>query len=449
MRRRLLLTLSLILGVVRVTTAQTTAQPIPERPYRGLFGGAQPLSSRAPSLSLSLAGFGGWDEPTSVSSTTAPDDRVNISGPFSGTTAGLDFTNFGERLNSFVSAYGFAGYFPDNKDDPWYTSSSAAGHIYYRAPLSPRNQIRFGESALFSTDVRLGLVGTTPGSGVPPATGNSGFDNSLQRDPYLNSLSDVVYSHSFSRASSVDATYGYGFYHFFNNDTERSDYREQRGGFNYNHAIGRYATLVLGYMYRYNRIPDSTEPPLTAHDVNVGVNYSRALSLTRTTQLSFHTGSTVTSSTNTNSPTPDTTTRFLVTGGAELTREIGQSWVAQARYSRDVKYDYGFSQPILYDAAGAWIGGLIGRNLDVSSGVSYIQGAIGLETTNYHSLYAVSQIRWAISHNLAAYASYYYYGYNFASDVTLPVGVVQELDRNGVRVGFNTWLPLWTGRGAP
>jgi hypothetical protein len=443
-RLRLLVALSLILGVVRVTTAQ-----IPERPYRGLFGGAQPLSTRAPSLSLSLAGFGGWDEPTAASPETNPDDRVNVSGPFSGTTAGLDFTNPGERLNSVISAYGFAGYFPDNKDDPWYTSSSAAGHVSYDVPLSPRSHLRFGESAVFSTDVHLGMTGTTPGAGIPPATGNSGFDNALQRDPFLNSQSDATYTHSFSTVSSVSALYGYGLHHFFDDDSVRSDYREQRAGVNYNHGIGRYASVGLGYTYMYNWIPDSTEPPLTRHNVNAGVNYHRALSLTRKTQLSFHTGSTVTSSTDTDATTPNTRTHFLLTGGADLLREIGQTWMAQARISRDVKYDAGFSQPILLDEASAWIGGLIGRNLDVSSGVGYTQGAIGIETTNYHSLYASSQIRWAIGRNLAAYASYYYYRYNFGTDVTLPVGVVQELDRNGVRVGLNAWLPLWTGRGAP
>ena len=58
-----------------------------------------------------------------------------------------------------------------------------------------------------------------------------------------------------------------------------------------------------------------------------------------------------------------------VTGGADLIREIGQSWVAQARYSRDVRYDAGFSQPILYDEASGWVSGLIGRNVDVSTGV--------------------------------------------------------------------------------
>ena len=438
-----------ILGLSLLAVGTAGAQT-PSRPYRGLFGGAQPLSSRAPSLSLSLSGFGGWDQPTVADPNTSPDDRVNVSGPYSGTTAGLDFTHPGERLELQGSAYGFAGYFPDNSEKPWYTSSSASGSVNYQVPLGQRSRLRFGENARFATDLHLGVVGGTSGSIIPPAGGNAGFDNSLLRDPAIYSTSDVGYSYSFSRASSISALYGYNFYHFFNADSERSDHREQQAGITYNHAIGRYASLVLGYTYRHNLVPDTVEPPLAMHDINAGVNYSRALSLTRNTKFSFHTGSTLTNSVNNVSqPTPETRTHFFVVGGAELLREIGQTWGAQVNYNRSVTYDAGFLQPILRDEASAGIGGLIGRNVDVSSGVYYTVGAIGLETTNYHSWTASSQVRWAITRSLATYASYYYYLYNFGSDVSLPSGVVQELHRNGVRVGLTTWLPLWTGRGAP
>jgi hypothetical protein len=260
----------------------------------------------------------------------------------------------------------------------------------------------------------------------------------------------VGYSHSFSRASSIEALYDYNFYHFLNADSERSDHQEQQAGLRYNHGIGRYASLVLGYTYRHNLVPDTVEPPLTMHDINAGVNYSRSLSLTRKTKFSFHTGSTLTNSrNNVSQPTPETKTHFFVVGRAELLREIGQTWGAQATYNRSVHYEAGFLQPILLDQASAGIGGLIGRNVDVSSGVYYSVGSIGLETTNYHSWLASSQVRWAITRSLAAYVSYYYYLYNFGSDVSLPTGVVQELHRNGVRVGLTTWLPLWTERGTP
>jgi hypothetical protein len=437
-----------MLGLSLLMVGPADAQT-PSRPYRGLFGGAQPLTTRAPSLSLSLSGFGGWDQPTVEAPTTAAGDRVNASGPFTGTTAGLDFVHPGERLELQGSAHGFAGYFPDNSEDPWYTSSSASGSVNYQVPLSQRSRLRFGENAQFATDVRLGFIGSTPGSSILPATGNAGFDNSLERDPSIYSTSDVGYSYSFSQASSIDAVYGYHMYHFFNADSERSGHQEQQAGVTYHHGIGRYASLILGYTYRHNLVPDTVEPPLTMHDINAGVNYSRALSLTRQTKLSFHTGSTVTSATKVSQPTPETQTHFFVVGGAELLREIGQTWGAQATYNRSVTYDAGFLQPILRDEVTAGIGGLIGRNVDVSSGVYYTVGAIGLESTNYHSWQASSQVRWAITRSLAAYVSYYYYLHNFGSDVSLPTGVVQELHRNGVRVGLTTWLPLWTGRGAP
>ena len=413
---------------------------------------AAPSPSRAGRLrsaSRCQASAGGTSRLTVEDPTTPPGDRVNVSGPYSGTTASLEFTHPGERLQLQGSAYGFAGHFPENSEDPWYTSSSASGNVNYLVPLGQRSHLRFGENALFATDVRLGFIGGT-GSNIPPAGGNAGFDNSLQRDPSIYSMSDVGYSHSFSQASSIDAQFGYHFYHFFNANSERSDHQEQRAGLTYHHSVGRYASLVLGYTYRHNLVPDAVDRPLAMHDINAGVNYSRALSRTRQTKVSFHTGSTLTNSTNNVSqPTPETRTHFFVVGGAELLREIGQTWGAQAAYNRSVTYEAGFVQPVLRDEVSARIGGLIGRNVDVSSGVYYTVGAVGLETTNYHSLLASSQVRWAITRSLATYASYYYYLYNFGSDVSLPSGVVQELHRNGVRIGLTTWLPLWTGRGAP
>ena len=190
---------------------------------------------------------------------------------------------------------------------------------------------------------------------------------------------------------------------------------------------------------------------VTFHDIDVGVNYNRTLSFSRRTRLSFNTGSTI--SAGAEQDVTDETgfgePRFFVVGAATLVHEMGRSWTARADYSRDVSYRDGLSVPSLRDQASAGVGGQLGRRTDLSSGVYWTTEAIGLESQNYHSWLASAQIRTALTHNLAVYANYYYYFYDFGAEVSLPQGFVRHIDRHGVRVGLTTWVPLWASRGTP
>lgn len=447
---RLLLSLFVVLGVVCPAAAQTE-QPTPARPYRGLFGGAQPLSAHAQSLDLSLSGFGGWDQPLPPEPGTSDADRVNVSGPYSGATAGLQYNHPGDKLRFSAFGSGFAGYFPDNQEEPWYTSSAGGATLNYSLDLGPRNRLGFATDILFATDAQLGLVGA-PGSGPPLGGGNTGgFESSLQRDPNVNSNSGINYTHDFSRVSSLTASYGFRYSHFLSSDTERADLKSEFAGLRYHHYVGKGLGVHLGYEFSRNWAsnPDGTTDPSTFQNIDAGVDYSKALSISRKTTLAFHTGSTIASGITDegNSQSHFSDPHFYFVGGAALNREIGRSWTATATYDRSVSYVVGFNEPALLDSATAVIGGLIGRRTSVSSGIYYTSGAVGLATRNYHSWYASSQLQVAIYRSLAAYASYYYYLYNFGSDVTLPTGVVSDLQRSGARVGLTAWLPLWYSRG--
>ena len=446
---RLLLVFVVVLGAVCPAAAQSQ-QPAPTRPYRGLFGGAQPMTSRAQSLDLSLSGFGGWDQPSTEAAApgAAGADRVDVSGVFSGGSASLDYNHPGEKLQVNGFGTGFAGYFPGNAD-PWYTSSAGGGGVTYHFLLGRRNRMQLGQDGLFATDYRIGVMGGTPGSDIPLSDGNSGFNNSLQRDPQISTTSNAELSHDFSQVSSLNFSFGFRYSHFFSNDTERSDQRGEQAGIQYRRRMSKNATLHLGYTYNHTFVEAGTnDVPSTFHNIDAGVDYNRSFSLTRRTTFSFNTGSVVAASANAGDDAAAfSSPHFFVVGGAGLVREFGHTWSANINYSRSVGYQVGFNQPTLLDTAFAGVGGLIGRRVDVSSGLSYSTGKIGLETSNYRSWYASSQVRYAIYRSLAAYASYYYYLYNFGNDVTLPTGTVRALDRNGVRVGVTAWLPLWYSRG--
>ncbi len=449
---RLLLALCLLAALVCPATAQTE-RPTPSRPFRGLFGGAQPMSSRSQSLDLSASVFGGWDQPLDQQELagTTPGDRAAVSGPYSGGSATVTYNHPGDKVtfNAFGSLFG--GYFPDNKPDPWYTSSAAGANLSSGFSLSPRTTLHVGAQTSFATDISLGTLG---GAGIPPsASGGTGFDGSFNRDPSLDSNGTVTLAHELSDVSTLSAGVSGRYSHFFSSDTERSDTVDSQAIVTYSRSMTKNAALHLGYSYgRFWAItPDDTRKPSTFQNIDAGVNYSKALSISRNTTLSFSTGSTIASSVSggSNGQSGFSNPHFYLTGSANLARQIGRSWQANANYSRSVTYQLGFDQPVLLDTASASIGGLIGSRTDVSSVINYNTGAVGLATYNYHAWLSTSQLRVAITRTLAAYVSHYYDDYTFAQDVTIPGGVPRSLKRNGVRAGLTAWLPLWHSRGIP
>jgi hypothetical protein len=87
---------------------------------------------------------------------------------------------------------------------------------------------------------------------------------------------------------------------------------------------------------------------------------------------------------------------------------------------------------------------LITRRIDLSTDVHYVGGATGLQlNAPRFTSYAVSaRLQGAISRLLAAYVEYLIYRYEFEPDAVRPPGVPQLMNRQGVRVGLNLWLPL-------
>jgi opacity protein-like surface antigen len=429
------------------------AMPGSRRPYRGLFGGGQPYSSRGQSLDLTLSAFGGWDEPLDTTE-LAPDplasERVDVEGPFAGSAATVVYTRPGRRLNLSGYGSGFVGYFPDS-EDPWYPSSSAGflGEVNFRLARRTRMSLSLVES--YSTDQQLQLSGTggLGPSDIPAAGGSTGFDNSLRRAPSVNTSPSVTLFHDFSRRSTLQGFYRYRNVYYLDSADDPEDYptrHDHEVGFRFDRRVSRFLNLRAGYAYRRSFEPDTTGVQVGFHDIDVGVDYARSFSVSRRTTFAFNTGSTVAVS---NSGTVEegafTDPRFFVIGGAILSHEIGRSWRTFVSYTRDVGFEDGFSEPILRDGANGGVNGLIGRRTDVSASVQFTSSAIGLETKNFLSWTASTQVRTAITRSLAVYAHYYYYLQNFDEGVAPPPGVVEYASRHGVRVGLTSWFPLWSG----
>jgi hypothetical protein len=176
---------------------------------------------------------------------------------------------------------------------------------------------------------------------------------------------------------------------------------------------------------------------------DIGLDFQKALSVSRRTTLAFATGGSAFQDVGDNAGNR----RYYVTGGARLNHEIGRSWLASAAYDRSVQFIDALLQPTLTDSFSGGVNGLISRQLEFSSGVQGSIGRIGFgdQTTNrgsFDTYQAFASLAYALSRWASVNASYSYYQYRFDSITLLPTGIARNFDRQSVRANLNLWAPL-------
>jgi len=239
-------------------------------------------------------------------------------------------------------------------------------------------------------------------------------------------------------------------------DEDPSSY-EHAARVRYTYAFSRYAGFRAGYGQRYSRYGLEVDRPVRSHEVDVGVDggYGRSYALARRTTFSFNTGSTIFVRETAQSGSPDEEfdpeTRLRLNGSADLVQGWARTWSARLGYTRGVEYEPGVRDPVLSDSASASVGGLLAPRVDFSAAASYRIGTVGFGDgeNGFGAASATMSLRAAITANLAAYAQYFYYWYEFERDVALPTYIRRGLERQGVTVGLTVWTPLIGRRGRP
>jgi hypothetical protein len=203
--------------------------------------------------------------------------------------------------------------------------------------------------------------------------------------------------------------------------------------------VTRNLSLVAGYgnqqgVYRDVNDKDSL---VRVHNIDAGVNYSRPLGRTRRTTIGFTSGSTIAQDAFDQS-------QFRFIGSARLNREIGRSWHATGAYNRGVSIVAGFQQPFFADTVAVDVAGSAGQRIGLSFNGGYSKGEMGFATTatKNKSFTSTSRIRIGLSRTTGFSAEYEFYQYTFDSGAALPLGVPPSLHRQGLRFGFDLFLPI-------
>jgi hypothetical protein len=284
----------------------------------------------------------------------------------------------------------------------------------------------FSVAGLFPAAVDL-----RAGEDAPPD-----LDVVLSRDHYLTYSGGVDFNQQVARHAFLSGDYGY---RIRNASNHASRFTTQRAGTVFRLGLSRDLGLRLGYGYQQARYAPG-EPRIWYHDINVGLDFSKALALTRNTQFSFGTGS--------SASVHSGQTRIRATGNARLNHEIGRTWNAALAYSRGMQFVETLEQPVFGDSATFQLTGLLNRRVRFQSSARALLGSVGFSDRNsFDTYHGVVGLTIALNRYLAAGVDYSLYHYRFEEDVPLPPGVSRDRDRQSLRAHLNLWTLLFQQRG--
>lgn len=425
-----------VLAVVAATDLLTAGhargqEPRAERPYRGVFGGDDGVPRPGQSLALDWSVAGAYDDNATSEIVGFTDPRYYVQGRFGTGAAALSYGARGE--SSVFTATGVAGgrYYPELSE---LSSYEGAGHVGFSTALGRRVSVNAAGNMAYRPYYQFDfLTNLLPGVAPPPGIDGAALvtRSSYDYDGRVDMRADV------GARSSLTGEYSYRRTQFADSPEA---FRWQLANARFSHNVSRDAAIRVGYGYGQSQNSlGQTGPEQVYHNIELGVDYRRALSFSRRTSVTFATGSSLFNQ--------DGGRYFHVLADAALVREIGRTWTARAAYHRGVQFIPGFSDPLFADTFQSSIGGLITRRLSALAGGGYSAGQLGTNPADDYGTWTGSaDLQFALNRVLALSAEYSYYNYQFADTVDLLAGVPGRLDRHGFRLGLKGWLPLAPAR---
>lgn len=452
---RRLFTVGLVLGASVLATANAFAQvpqdARPDRPYRGVY--ASGTDDYAHVVTVDGSAGSGYDTSVVLGETEGigvipPADSVaSGSGMYSQLTGGLSYSSNVERRAVGASLHSSVRQYPQ-LDLPMYFSHSASGSASAGFGTNSRTRVS-GAAALTFQSMRafmpLSSLGLTPwldsvataapGEESAATVSAPGQDFGGARAKYYSYTTTAGLTQQLSRRASLALGYDRQSSEFTNG---YQDLTRQTGSFRFSRGITRSLSLRLGYGYT-----DASYGSLTRryqyHNIDSGVDYSRDLSISRRTRLSFTTGA--------SALRQDEQSRVDITGSATLNREIARTWRATLAYRRNGGFVETVRAPIFYDSVSASVGGLITRTLSFSTGAAGTLGHVGIASTaggrdRFDTYTGYAALSRALGRNLALGVNYTYYRYHFQQTAALVTGLMSDVNRHSVNVSLNVWAPV-------
>lgn len=296
-----------------------------------------------------------------------------------------------------------------------------------------RTRFHAGASASYSPLYQFGAASEAQASPLSETVLAHG-DFANARLASRGSAANLDLTHAIGRRSTL--SFSCGIRHTAFNDADLNS-TGQEAGVRFTRGLTRRASLRLGYGYHAGRSTLVQSAPTRGHDLDLGVDYSRALSFSRHTTLGFSSGS--------SALTEAQRTRYVITGSATITRAIGRSWSARVIARRGLQLLEGIAGPVLSDSVTTTLGGAVSRRVSFSSSAAVSSGDLGVRSGDrrYGSMSGAAGVGVAITRRLMFEGQYFYYRHRFGDGVRLAPGLANNANRQGLRAGVTWRTPLF------
>ncbi len=396
-------------------------------PFGNLFG-SQPGGDVNQSLSLRWSAYGGRDDVLRdrAQELAAIDDRYRTSGDYGGLSGQVAYTRgAGDNHLSLFGSTNARAYGAQH-DIPMPTFSTGTT---FNAAAGKRTMLRGTLSGSFAPYLQL-----APSITADSETGPFSYGSAVATGRSLAWGGDFGVTHHLSARTTLTVDGGWQRGQF--ERAASSENRTARGRVTQNLAAG--FGVHAGYGYQDARFPFGGTPAVTTvHNLDLGVDFSRALSFSRHTRLSFGTGSSI-------AGTALGTSQYFMTGQATLEQGIGRTWAASAAYNRSAHYTQGFRDLLFLDAFTAGLGGQIAPRVQLSNSMSYSFGTVGLGATapSIGSYTGSTRLAIALSRRVALSASYTYFHHDTPLGASTLPGISGQLNRQAFMIGLNGLIPF-------
>jgi len=435
MRRTVLIVglVAAVLGTASPAFAQfQPPRPRTERPQRGLFGSA--LSNTEQNLVLNVSFGGGYDNDLlgQATGSPAPYGPRGV-GQFGFGSAALAYSVARETVRASANIGGTSQYYPQMQDPSMNSFSAglqASWQAGKRTSLSTSTQYSYQPTGLRS------LFGLPIDSETPPDSSDS-----LNYAINGTSFSDLRTSVDVSQAltANLSASLGYTFF-AVNYPDDQSNYAAQTILGRLTYQINKSLSVHGGYgRTSTNYADDSLDGRYAGRTIDAGVDFSKAVSLTRRTSLEFATG--VSGINNYGD------TRYFFTGTVTLGHELGRSWTMTAGARRSADFYQTFGEPVISSSVNAGVSGLIHRRVQVGAQGGWSSGSVGFSgvVPQYAAWTGGGSMRMAVSRSAGLSVSYAIFNYVFDENgAPAPIGTQPEMRNQSVRVTFDWMMPLVT-----
>jgi len=423
---RVVLFLQLTLLVAAAAEAQATP---PTRSTRALFG-RHDDQPRPQTIDFTMTLSEGYDHTGNDERTVGSlDDPYRHTGMYSNLDAAFRYTRGRRERRLTVTTGSALRYYPQ----PYRLMlPNYEGALTFTSPVWRRGRLNVSQDFGYTPSYQLELFRTPTPDGTQMSS-VAASDAGGWKQPAYTVASAIQFAQKLSARSTLELAYDRRSIIL---SGAASDLTTQGGGIKFTHHFHRYAGFHAGIGSRVGAYFGSARPDrVRTHDIDIGFDYDRPLSLARRTTLSFSSGSSLVPQ--------DGKTYYHLTGNVSLAYQIGRMWTSSLRYDRGLQFIEAFPRPFISDAIAARLKSNPLRKVDLQLSAAYSVGTIdgAGEGGAVETYTGTAKMGISVNRHVALFSEYLYYHYRLGQQ-TLATAFPAHLDRQTARIGLKLWLPL-------